>query len=141
MGVENRRKKNVCREFQAEETLQGDKEIDFFSSEATHVWLLRHPGVMVSMVSNHLVAKVASVLIKQPFKLLASVVLIKQPVEQIRVVAHLREKKLKKINHTTLQQHHENFTALPQLRLRGPSYTHCTTDIWSVWLLLDSINM
>lgn len=59
----------------------------FYSSVSTHVLLLWHPGVMVSMESRRLVAEAAGVLIKQPFQLLTSVVLIKQPVEQIGVVA------------------------------------------------------
>lgn len=64
--------------------------MDFFSSFGlTHIWLLRRPGMMVSMVSNRLVTKGASALIKQPFQLLASVVLIKQPVEQLGVITPL----------------------------------------------------
>lgn len=56
----------------------------------THIWLLWCPGLMTSMVSRRLLAEVASALIKQPFQLLASVVLIKQPVEQLTVVASLK---------------------------------------------------
>lgn len=55
----------------------------------THIWLLAWPGAMVSMVSCPLMAEIASVLIKQPFKLLSSVVLIKQPVEQLSVITSL----------------------------------------------------